>query len=353
MTRLILHFGTHKTGTTAIQGVLASKRSMLSSRGICYPESWKFFGGNAKQNSANAHAHISTALARNEPSDIRRLRKFSEHLQKEAQTHHTIVLSAEAFNRRVFSVPGQSGELAGREAFLDRVRDYFSNFETEVAIVYRRPDQYAESMYSESIANSQSVLSFDGFLKRSEVRFNYGFQLKSLEERFPTLVAKFDDLKDDLVNQFLLKLSLDVSFPKEDEIRRTSISKAGTLWLRRSKRENREMEKREKNLRWLFALQSANASVFGTQNKTSFWSNSRKRDEHIRTSLEGFTRLTFDMPSQAAPRLCSWDDNQHFIAENAYKAWLEKDAQRISRRLAAQMLPFVDPDGGPIEAGVS
>ena len=46
--RLILHAGTHKTGTTSIQKVLADNRDWLRERGLIYPDGGSVFGGRSR-----------------------------------------------------------------------------------------------------------------------------------------------------------------------------------------------------------------------------------------------------------------------------------------------------------------
>lgn len=45
MTKVILHVGTHKTGTTSIQAALAASRPALQAAGILYPDVSPFLGG--------------------------------------------------------------------------------------------------------------------------------------------------------------------------------------------------------------------------------------------------------------------------------------------------------------------
>ena len=91
MTRLILHIGVAKTGTTAIQAFLSFNRVALEKSGVWYPDPRKFSrGGDEMGHNALAYQLCD----RRETVDLKR---FREALVRKEQDSAAVVLSAEVF----------------------------------------------------------------------------------------------------------------------------------------------------------------------------------------------------------------------------------------------------------------
>jgi len=84
--RVILHIGTHKTGTTAIQGSLGEASDALLSRGVLYPRSGRRGVG-----------HVELARLAEHPGEMPGGREGEQELLEEirAASPSTLVLSAE------------------------------------------------------------------------------------------------------------------------------------------------------------------------------------------------------------------------------------------------------------------
>ena len=97
--KLILHIGTHKTGTTAIQRFLALNQVQMLKLGIGYPKYSDILPGHADH-----YAHIDVAKGLMGESRILSTedsKLFLQGLRCYGEKHncHTVVVSAESFMR--------------------------------------------------------------------------------------------------------------------------------------------------------------------------------------------------------------------------------------------------------------
>lgn len=172
MTRVLLHIGTEKTGTTSVQNFLAQNREVLLQHQVVYP-----ILGQRK----DAHFELVNEL---HPLDNNgRYMEFLPPLQhpvghlwgklKECIERHkdkTIVLSAEHFSSRL------------REQGLGYIRNFFDelNIKPEIIVFLRPQDEYIESTYSTFIkAGGTKTFSqvFDSY-QNQPLRYDYSQLLR-------------------------------------------------------------------------------------------------------------------------------------------------------------------------------
>lgn len=131
--RLVVHLGTTKTGTTSIQHMLDENRPSLLRRGIWFPEVGLVWQKDRAYKTAG-HARFAAAAKHGDPSLKRHLLAGVNLSQSRI---HTIVISSEAY-------------------FLNRTSialvDYFSDFQLEMIVYFRRQDDWANSQYAEFVA---------------------------------------------------------------------------------------------------------------------------------------------------------------------------------------------------------
>lgn len=145
--KLILHIGTHKTGTTALQEFLAGNTARLAARGIHYAVP-------GYETVANSIAH-ALETGRNELVGEFFACHFQEALRKRA---HTIVVSGENFYGMT-PLMMKLGRGQGCTEVLSREKSLVANLRasiprevtTEIVAYFRRPDYYLESLYNQSI----------------------------------------------------------------------------------------------------------------------------------------------------------------------------------------------------------
>lgn len=131
MARLVIHIGTHKTGTTFLQHKLAHTRPWLSERGFVYPD----FGTPAHHLLVAHWVGLRRELAwcSDPPAVWKAL--ASEHVA----SHRTIVLSSEEFSR-----------ITENRADFNAIRSWFREFESVRLICYLRDQiSYLQSIYTE------------------------------------------------------------------------------------------------------------------------------------------------------------------------------------------------------------
>lgn len=145
MKTIYLHIGTHKTGTTYLQTVLAANRQQLLALGYYFPKAaipsftpghhmlaWAIQDGDYRIDPATgAGIDLSTAWA--------------ELLQEIKSTDaENIIVSSEYFSR-----------LSSIEE-IKQVREYFLDYIVKIDICLRRQDQYLLSEYSERVKTGYS-----------------------------------------------------------------------------------------------------------------------------------------------------------------------------------------------------
>ena len=195
MPRLLLHAGFHKTGTTAIQFFAWKNRKSLLKERTIYPDLGSF--------SRDTHAHhdLAHAIAGRgrhlQCSHIPHLVR-DWHARAEAVSS-MLFISSEAFCRHVDPVYPDSW-LASRRAYLKKVADFLSGFNTSVVIVLRRQDNFVKSIFQEKVMknNASGKNQFASFRERFLREYEQNSFLKAIklfEEFFQDVkVLVFEDL---------------------------------------------------------------------------------------------------------------------------------------------------------------
>ncbi len=148
--RLILHIGTHKTGTTTLQALMAAHRPALAAAGICYPDTTRSTVPHLPK-----HAGLFEALVAGPEAFAR------EHAQIMAEFArsgaHTLVLSEEGL-----SVPRHFGAFAAMARF---ARD----LDITVVCCLRRQDLLAESLWNQYCREGHEKGQITDFIRRDNI----------------------------------------------------------------------------------------------------------------------------------------------------------------------------------------
>lgn len=143
MTKVVLHIGTEKTGTTSIQHFMSQNRTALLAKGVLYPnlgsrKDAHFDLVNSVHPLDNGGRHMEFLGPVTQPIDFL-WNKLAECINEHSDK--TIVLSAEHFSSRL------------RENALKYISDFFQKLGiTPEIIIYLRPQpDYIESSYSTEI----------------------------------------------------------------------------------------------------------------------------------------------------------------------------------------------------------
>ncbi|MDX8502976.1 hypothetical protein RFM99_31930 [Mesorhizobium sp. VK4C] len=145
--RLILHIGTHKTGSTALQHFLSANGKGLGDHGICYASPIHEFNFNS----------IANTFLKDGSEKFRYF--LLKNLGKaERNGAHTIIASSENLYAMVrylrrFKTEETSAEALAKERHLiERLRAAIpGHVECHVLCYVRRPDHYLESLYNQNV----------------------------------------------------------------------------------------------------------------------------------------------------------------------------------------------------------
>lgn len=207
--RLILHIGSHKTGTTAIQRFCGKHRDALFQQGILYPS---YDLVQEKEHYAHlALAHGIAGLDERWPKE--KIRLFMGKAAALCPEGGSVMLSAEPLFRHLIVVsrkmtkhlPDREYWLAKRR-YIEAVAEVLQDFDVEVVAVFRNQNQYFGSLYQELIKVTRfSGTPFEFYLmKRHEL--NYFDQMEMWSACFPKVrVLVFEQLcqRGELVHEFL------------------------------------------------------------------------------------------------------------------------------------------------------
>jgi hypothetical protein len=216
MKRIVLHIGYGKTGTTAIQGALATNRQLLADEGILYPE-WRDFV------ERDNHNGVAKCLTYREHEGF--LPSFFDGLHKSAA--NTIVISGEtlaiypergAFARSQKSMVDGSVFQNGYRAdpnWRIKKRDLIGELksslpdadEVRVVVFLRRQDLWLESVYNEDVKGGYSAADFGSFGEYYKNSLHYDQQLELWADAFghqsiDVRVYEKDQLEGGVVQQF-------------------------------------------------------------------------------------------------------------------------------------------------------
>lgn len=347
MAKLLLHVGSHKTGTTTIQHFLAGQRPYLRSNGVYYPDVRAFFGGRSE-----AHHKVAHSLSSNCPEQRQRLQAFRGHLKHQSERYDLIVLSAEPFYRLVMNdedfdetQKNLNSPHAARRAYLDNVADYFSDFDTEILLYLRRPDRFAEAIYKSSVVNTEFCGGFAKSRTKKSFRYKYRYQIDEFGARFGKIhVHSYEDAANaGLLIDFFGALGIPAPPRTVAENLRSSVNDLAALWIDRSK-QKRSLSLTDVRDRWLFAIGPSGSRVFATDEETTLWQSKSERDAFYHQYADDVHELTFRPLEPHLGRRAVWDEDQHARAESQYQAWRNENDLWLHYRHGKKLLPYMQDD---------
>jgi len=154
MKSLILHIGTHKTGSTALQQWFSANDEKLRDKGVLYPSS-----GRPVTGPVWGHHLLPWAIQRRRGIDSE---KVWAELKKEieASNAHTVVISSEEFD-----------DLSKAE--VARVAEHLAPWSLRVVIYLRNPYDFMVSYYKQIVKSGVCRKTFPEVLRASAGRCNY------------------------------------------------------------------------------------------------------------------------------------------------------------------------------------
>ena len=200
--KFILHIGAHKTGTTTIQEFCALNRDALQSVGLIYPDLRHIEGRERNSHHGLAAAMSSSPRARPQEYEVR---EFIRELATSCSDHDAALFSAESIWRHVRK-PSESGDFwEGHQNYLLALKDLFAPHRTEIVLVLRRQDTFAESLFQENVKMRFYNKSFETFIGAFAHFWAFRRRIEMLREIFDSVtVLPFEAMsRSDLCASFL------------------------------------------------------------------------------------------------------------------------------------------------------
>lgn len=199
---IILHIGTHKTGTTAIQRFLERNRRALREAGIWYPHEAELLTGGEQRPH---HLDLARSLdvtrhaKRYSPEQIAQITRA---ICSGAQQHQTTIISAEAFWRIGFGHPDPDGHnrehlWSIKKLNIQHIRQLFDGADVEISACLRDHANYIQSLYSEFLISTQYRGSIRQFETTYQHALSYHRQLSTWAKEFPVSVHSYEQLSTD------------------------------------------------------------------------------------------------------------------------------------------------------------
>lgn len=345
MARIILHIGTHKTGTTGLQRSLFAQRDILRENGICY-DPWPGVLSGLKY----AHHGLAHRLARFDNDDQKVLANYRLRLEQALTREQDVIISAEPFYRHVAA--GMEDDPEGARAkFLDRTADYFSGLPVEVSVCFRRPDRMAESMFKEQSVSTNNSIDFLPWLKKFSMRFDYSIRIKEFEERFGSIkVWCFEDATaNGLVTSFLGQHGLEISALSEAERDRKSVSTRAAMWLLRTKQSRKGLSVSERHIRWYYAASKHAHPILSHQSSESLWLDAQSRNRFLDAALVNCRCADFWREPTDEPKQVSWTTEDQNLVTTHYHRWLMRNQVLLKMRKSARLSPYDDDSKIPLK----
>jgi hypothetical protein len=202
--KLILHIGTHKTGTTALQQFLYANRERLHASGFHYA---------TPPHGLQDANEIANAL---NVGHIRSVRKFFAEHDRLARRRgaHTTVVSSENFYAMCVLDAMQRRQVCRHATECERplIEELKTLMPegitvTQVVCYFRRPDRYAESLYSQHV--KRGIIfngTFEEFLPIVEPALQYHAYVQAWSDVFGKsncIVRLYEQARGDIVSDFL------------------------------------------------------------------------------------------------------------------------------------------------------
>lgn len=187
--KIILHVGTHKTGTTSIQHYCRRNQENLLKQGVLYPD-YDLVGFNHYKRAA--HHELTHAIAsKSTKMDINDVKNY---IKKIKQYDGKVILSAEPFSRHVISVDKNISLWAKKEHYVQLVSELFGA-DVEICFVLRNHYDFAKSVYQERVKKTRETRSFLEFIFSDDARLDYYRNISLWEKYFDKVhVLDFDSL---------------------------------------------------------------------------------------------------------------------------------------------------------------
>ena len=185
--KLFLHIGYSKTGTSAIQELLALSYDELLRQGILYPKAGRTEGQNK-----TAHFSLCFGLRSDTNGTVPNL--WPERIQESIRS---VVVSCEGFcHAKASDIPD--------------IANFFKAFDVHVILYLRHPLNYLISSYAQALRTGKTSSSLEEFASSRRSTIRYSELLKHWETVGTLKVSVYDDKQRGLEADFLKTIDADI-----------------------------------------------------------------------------------------------------------------------------------------------
>jgi N-acetylglutamate synthase-like GNAT family acetyltransferase len=201
--KIVLHIGTHKTGTSSIQNFFTTNKEKLLSQGVYY--------ALGKSSIRNVN-YVASQISYGKHDEVK---KFFKYIYDDADKKNIkkIFISAESF----YAMTGFFHILQHKKvydywdsesSFVSFLKDCLGEVDVEILIYLRRQDIFLESIYNQFVKQEQGFkYSIDNFYKICPEILDYDRHINLWKGIFPEskiIVKDFEQEKFDLINKLLV-----------------------------------------------------------------------------------------------------------------------------------------------------
>jgi hypothetical protein len=198
--RLILHIGTHKTGTSALQQCLHQSEHTLLKSGIYYART-------APSKTSNALARLVAERRRGEAEGL-----LQRHLASaRAAGADTVVLSAESLYAMTMFFQKLSGKApsywASEAECVELLQSILPpQIPTKLVVFFRRQDHFLEAIYQQAVKTTRSLeMSIEEFRAVFAEALDYWRHIEIWANRFPDCSVYAYEAVSGSISEFFLR----------------------------------------------------------------------------------------------------------------------------------------------------
>lgn len=316
--KLILHVGSHKTGTTSIQTALAENRHWLQERNFTYPKL------SETSSSHNELAHVLAVAPADEVDGIRRL------IRQSAKPNSSMILSAEEFSARIVGNRqwhglGGSDYWPKRIEYLQRLKYCLQDFDDiRVFFCLRKADDFAESLYATKALSTKTGFagSFEDFLIDAAGNFEYAQHCASFAKFFPNInVRGFDELVGDLLPTFFQWTSIPMP-PVITPAKKITPSLKLVSWLNKWRKRALIRDLDNDSLAKKFIKSGAASLIYQHAGKATLWKDEDYRLAFIAKTEAGFPSSFFQRSAVRMRVPAELDEADYDFITRSFEGWL-------------------------------
>jgi hypothetical protein len=204
---------------------------------------------------------------------------------------------------------------ADRIRYLDRLRDMTAGSRRTVLLIFRRPDEFAESLYNTAVQQGVASASFTVFRERIAPLVDYERQLDLFRDRFESVLPlSFADLRPQLTDKVFSALGIP-SPPIKPKDQNVSADPRVVVWF--ALKNEKGLTRAERAELRAFLTSAACNSIFS--DPASLWEGEVARTDYCK--VPGRAPVKFDMRMTPAKHIASLADVEVARIENAFTVW--------------------------------